>query len=178
MAGKRRRISDRTFLAATLLDRGEIPYKHAKLMTEDQLISLYHADHNILHETGHPDRDKYWNLKPRLIKEHREKTKRDAKIIARSRRIRRKLAEHERKRLAKIYEDYRPYDYTGRIADALVTGFREGTKKAYDRIDAPLDTYSERYKDIDWKAKPKRKIRGRGFDKTKRRRMDGTVVKT
>jgi hypothetical protein len=84
----RKHISDKTRLAATLLARGEIPYADAKNMSEDQLISLYHWDHNILHESEHEDRDKFWNLAPMLIKAHREKTRLDAKIIAKSRRIR------------------------------------------------------------------------------------------
>jgi hypothetical protein len=150
MAGKRRRrISDRTKLAATLLDRGDIPYNDAKLMTASQIISLYHFDHNMFHESGHPDRDKYWNLKPRLIREHREKTKRDAAIIAKGRRIRRDWAKLE----------------------ALQ---RIETEKIVARVfnsDAPLDMYSKNYKN-----KPKRKIRSRGFDKTRRRKMSGKVV--
>lgn len=85
---KRRHISTETKLAATLLKLGDIPYDHAKLMSADQIISLYEWDHNILHETGHPDRDEYWNLKPMLIAAHRAKTKIDAKIIAKGRRLR------------------------------------------------------------------------------------------
>lgn len=88
----RKRIPDRTKLAAELLERGEIPYEHAKLMGETNFLSLYQLDHNIYHESGHPDRDEFWNLKHRLIAEHREKTKRDAKIIAKGRRIRKRLA--------------------------------------------------------------------------------------
>lgn len=87
----RKKIRDRTKLCSALLALGIIPYSDAKKMTEDQLLSLWHFDHNILHETGHPDRDKFWNLTPMLIQPHREKTKRDAKIIAKGRRIRAKL---------------------------------------------------------------------------------------
>jgi hypothetical protein len=133
---RRKRISDKTKLAASLLDRGEIPYEHAKLMGQTNFLSLYQYDHNILHESGHPDRDEFWNLKPRLIREHREKTKRDAKIIAKGRRLR-------RKRWTKSAE-----------VKELSLGYVI-TRKA-----------------IEW-----RKLQSRGFDKTRRRKMDGTVVK-
>lgn len=84
----RKHTSWKTKYASALLALGHIPYDDAKLMTEDQIISLYQLDHNILHETGNPDRDKFWNLTPMLIQTHRQKTKADAKIIAKSRRIR------------------------------------------------------------------------------------------
>lgn len=86
---KRKHISTSTKLAATLLARGEIPYEHAKLMGKANLLSLYHFDHNIYVESQDPDRDEFWNLAPLLIYEHREKTKRDMRIIAKGRRIRR-----------------------------------------------------------------------------------------
>jgi hypothetical protein len=86
----RKHTSWKTKYASALLALGHIPYDDAKLMTEDQIISLYQLDHNILYETGNPDRDKYWNLTPMLIKEHREKTKRDVKVIAKGKRLREK----------------------------------------------------------------------------------------
>jgi hypothetical protein len=98
----RRKLSNRTKLAATLLARGEIPYSDAKLMSEDQLISLYHFDHNIYHESEHPDRDLFWNLKPMPIREHREKTKQDAKIIAKGRRLRAKMGSNVTKARAEF----------------------------------------------------------------------------
>lgn len=106
-------------------------YDDAKKLTEDQLLSLLHWDHNILHESNHEDRDKYWNLTPMLIKDHREKTKTDAAIVAKSRRIRNKWPFYE---------------------VSATTGWKP-------------------------QAQAKRKLRSRGFDKTKRRKMDGTVVK-
>jgi len=90
---KRKHISWKTKCAAAVLDgmleRSRAWYDDAKKMTEDQFLSLFQFDHNILHESRHPDRDKFWNLTPKLIRAHREKTKRDAKIIAKGRRIRR-----------------------------------------------------------------------------------------
>lgn len=95
---KRKHISWKTKCAAALLDAmaqrerfGLNParwYDEAKKMTEDQFLSLFHWDHNILHETGDPDVDKYWNLTPMLIQAHRIKTKADAKIIAKGKRLR------------------------------------------------------------------------------------------
>src|SRR5262252_5076429 len=84
----RKSISLTTKLASALLALGDIPYVHAKQMTAAQVVSLYQFDHGILHETRDPDVDKFWNLTPRLIREHRTKTKLDAKIIAKGRRIR------------------------------------------------------------------------------------------
>ena len=146
-------------LTRQLLD---ISYDHAKAMSVEQMNSLVQIDHDgILHETNHPDKDEHWNLKARTILEHREKTRKDQGVIAKSRRIRKKLAEHERKRLARVYEQYRPYDLTGRIADALVNGFQEGCKNAYDRVlreRATSGAYANNYDAIDWNKKPKRKI--------------------
>lgn len=87
----RKRLSLKTKLASALLALGDIPYNDAKGMTEAQLISLYQFDHNMFHESGHPQRDMYWNIIPRLIKAHRDKTRQDAAIIAKGKRIRRKL---------------------------------------------------------------------------------------
>jgi len=49
-----------------------IPYAHAKQMSADQIISLYHFDHGIHHAIGGDA--VHWNLTARLIKEHRTKT--------------------------------------------------------------------------------------------------------
>jgi hypothetical protein len=130
---KRKHISWKTRCAAALLSTFQCRnmYDDAKQMTEDQFLSLFHWDHNILYETGHEDRDQFWNLTPMLIKKHREKTKQDARVIAKSRRIRAKFPP-----LAQIKHEGKPYD--------------------------------------PWKPA---RIRSRGFDKTLRKKMDGTVVK-
>lgn len=50
-----------------------IPHEHAKLMSEDDVISLFHFDHYpIRHEAGGPLA--HWNLDPRMIPDHRMKT--------------------------------------------------------------------------------------------------------
>src|SRR5262245_27986997 len=86
---KRKHISWKTKCASALMELCGM-YSECKAMTEDPFISLFNWDHNILHETNHPDRDKYWNISPLFIRAHREKTKRDATVIAKSRRIRAK----------------------------------------------------------------------------------------
>lgn len=83
---KRAHIPMETKLASALLALGEIPYDHAKLMTVDQIISLYHFDHNILHAIE--VNNEFWNLTPLGIMAHRAKSKRDAGIIAKGKRIR------------------------------------------------------------------------------------------
>lgn len=66
-------------LAQMLRDDGSgklvpvIPYPDAKMMTADQVLSLFHFDHYPVRKTdGGPD--KHFNLVPRFIREHREKT--------------------------------------------------------------------------------------------------------
>lgn len=50
-----------------------IPYEHAKQMTADQVLSLWHWDHYPIRKTdGGPDR--HFNIVPRLILGHRVKT--------------------------------------------------------------------------------------------------------
>lgn len=85
MPNKRKTISLRTKLAATLLKLGDVPYEHAKLMSEDQIISLYHFDHNILHAIE--VNDLFWNLAPMLIKPHRDKSRGDTSRVAKTVRI-------------------------------------------------------------------------------------------
>ena len=89
---KRAHVSLKTKLASALLALGHVPYEDAKAMGADSLISLYHWDHGILH--GIEVNNEYWNLTPRLIAEHREKSKRDTAIVAKSKRIVRKQEAH------------------------------------------------------------------------------------
>ena len=81
-----------------------IPYEHARQMTADQIIGLFHFDHGIQHAIGGPH--VHWNLTPRLIAEHRRKTATaDRPQIAKTQRI---AAAHEvfqRRILAKREED-------------------------------------------------------------------------
>src|SRR5262245_31547626 len=63
-----------------------VPYNDALEMTDDQLLSLFEWHHNKYYsfEGG----DHFTNLEPLPIKEHRRRTKEDAKVIAKSKRIR------------------------------------------------------------------------------------------
>lgn len=93
-------------LAATLLQMRDelgqllIPYEHAKKMSPEQIISLFQFDHYpIPAAEGGPDRP--WNLMPRLIAAHRDKTRReDVPRIAKNKRVKGKHEAHvERMRL-------------------------------------------------------------------------------
>jgi len=186
MADKRKSIPLKTKLAALLAIHLGIPYPHRKLMTEDQVLSLVEWDHHpILWETLHPDRDLFWNIVPRGIRAHREKTKHDAKIVAKGRRIRQKEWERRNKAFLAWGEAMEGPNRNIMIAmgEAIRRGFEEGARDTYERLQKRGDLYSENYDAIDWGTKPKRidthrkrKIQSRGFDKTKSRKMDGTVV--
>jgi hypothetical protein len=156
--GRRKHISWKTKYAAALLKLGDVPYSDAVKMTEDQLISLYQVDHNIYH--SYHDDDVFWNLEPMLIAAHRAKTKRDLKIMAKGRRIRAQNLPLGAGNQAVIA-----------MGDAIGAGLREGVKTAMERIARKPDRFSE-----NWNRIFKRKIRSRGFDKTKRRKMNRTVV--
>ena len=71
-----------------------ISHDEARLMTADQIISLFHFDHDPIREIdGGPAAA--WNLTPRLIADHRRKTaKVDLPQIAKGKRIRRAEARH------------------------------------------------------------------------------------
>lgn len=99
MPRKRAHISWKTKYAAALLALGHVPYDHAKQMHEDQIIALYQVDHGILHAFGGADH--FSNLTPRLIAEHRHKSKGDKKITSKAVRIDAINQERQRALLAK-----------------------------------------------------------------------------
>ena len=183
----RKYISWKTKTAAALAELGNarygIPYTDVKRMTEDQFLSLWEWDHNIFHSgtrlLAPPkglglkftplDPDVFWNLTPMPIKPHLAKTKRDLRIIAKGRRIRKKRGITDKM----IRDELWPgLAVVGEMTKALSAGLREGAASAYERL-GKSDRYSENYKRINWN---KRKLRSRGFDKTKRRKMSGKVV--
>jgi len=94
-------------LAAALLqlpgDDGNpaIPHEHAKQMTADQIISLFHRDHYPIRKVdGGPDEP--WNLTWRFIGPHKVKTATiDVPAIAKGKRIRADQEKHRRRMLAK-----------------------------------------------------------------------------
>lgn len=104
---RRAHIPLKTKLAAALLtmlrpdDDGNlvpvIPHEDAKAMSDDQIISLFHFDHDpIPHAHGGPD--EAWNLTPRPLAEHRIKTaKRDIPQMAKTRRLSKAQEEFRRK---------------------------------------------------------------------------------
>lgn len=86
MTRKRHHISDKTKLAAALRELAQIPHAHAKLMTADDLISLFQWHHIEYHADS--ANDAHYNLDPLLIKAHRERTaKIDIPQIAKTKRI-------------------------------------------------------------------------------------------
>ena len=85
VAVRRKHITLTEKLASALMALGYVPYADAKQMTAHQFISLFQFDHNILHT--HDGSDEFWNLTPMLILTHRVKTKRDARVIAKVRKL-------------------------------------------------------------------------------------------
>jgi hypothetical protein len=85
-----------------------IPHEDAKLMTAEQIISLFHFDHYpVRHADGGADEPH--NLQPELIAPHRIKTaKIDVPEIAKSRRIRAKQEETRRRILARDAGEEKP----------------------------------------------------------------------
>jgi hypothetical protein len=176
---KRKHISWKTKCASSLIapcrNCGYVPfyYDDAKKMTEDQLLSLFHFDHNILHETGDPDVDKFWNLAPMLIMAHREKTKQDAKVIAKGRRIRKRHSLVEIGHMLAVAVDEERASPSEAVAEALTEGFVRGIEHQKRASISP----SMKLLKLGERELRKRKLQSRGFDKTRRRKMDGTVVK-
>ena len=83
---RRAHISLETKLAAALLTLGDVPYEHAKQMSARQIISLYQWDHYPVLK-AHDGPDEPWNLVPRLIRPHREKSRRDTSVAAKVKRL-------------------------------------------------------------------------------------------
>lgn len=157
MSERRKHITLKTKLASALLALGHVTYNDAKKLTEDQLIRKYQWDHNILHETGHLDRDKYWNLTPMLIEAHRLKTKSDQKLIAKGRRLRRGALQRAASQ----------GDATPRIATPRIATIKRANRGVHLMLDGEETGVVYRYK----------KIQSRGFDRRFKRKIDGTVVK-
>ena len=124
---RRKKISDRTKLAATLCqmlrpnEAGElvpiIDYESAKKMTEDQICSVFHFDHHPIakHLGGE---DKHYNLVPRPILEHRAKTaKVDIPAAAKSARLSEEQEAFRNKMLAKAGQGwaYEPKQKIGAV---------------------------------------------------------------
>lgn len=77
-----------------------VSYEDSKKLSEDQILSLFHWHHNILH--AHNGLDSHWNIEPVPILEHRRDTaKRDIPAVAKVRRLTPKQEEFRRKVLEK-----------------------------------------------------------------------------
>lgn len=94
----RAHIPLKTKLASTLRALGHVPYADAKLMTEDQIISLYQFHHNILHSTEQIN--DFWNIEPMLLVEHRKRFPIDAAAAAKIKRLRGETGAGQRKPIA------------------------------------------------------------------------------
>jgi hypothetical protein len=107
MTKRRNRIPLPVQLAAALCQlvdaKGErlIPHEHAKLMTPDQVISLFQRDHYPIPKASpFNGPDEHWNIEFRLIAGHAHKTNKDngtgrsdRKVIARTRKTIKKQTE-------------------------------------------------------------------------------------
>lgn len=139
----REHISTKTVLAAAICQLLEIPHEHAKLMHEEQVISLIHRDHYPVRRADGlamgmtvEEVDHHSNIFLRPIMSHREKTAReDIPQMAKSKRVRLKQAKHAAAIAAK----------TGQSTDGLAAAL------------APLSDPSRA------RPKPKRAIQSRGF---------------
>lgn len=94
---KRGHINLTTKLAAALLTMKRpdengvlvpfISHEHAKLMSDEQIISLFNFDHCVVPK-AHDGPDEAWNLEPLPIMEHRVKTAtKDIPQIAKTKRL-------------------------------------------------------------------------------------------
>src|SRR5262245_13674667 len=88
-------------LASALLALGDVPHEHAKLMSAEQIISLYQFDHYPIRRCdGGPYAP--WNLRPLLIAAHRRKSAQiDQPAVAKDKRIAEKHARHLARMAAK-----------------------------------------------------------------------------
>lgn len=103
----RKHIPLKTKLAAMILawDRDRfavttVSHEQSKELTADQIISRVQFDHYpVRHADGGPDAP--WNLTPRLVADHRRKSKLDAKDMAKERKVRRAVEAHKQRQLLK-----------------------------------------------------------------------------
>lgn len=60
------------------------------------VIALFHDDHIVLHAFG--GADEWWNIDPKLVATHREKSRGDTAIVAKAVRVRDREAIHQARR--------------------------------------------------------------------------------
>ena len=114
-------------LAAALAVIAGVPFEDRKRMHADQIISLFHFDHDpIPHAAPFNGQPVHWNCTPRLIKDHREKTaKDDVPMIARVRRVAPKHEEFRRRMLAKAGQAEAPPKPKSRMKSSGFQGHRK-----------------------------------------------------
>lgn len=93
---KRRRayISFPEKLAATLaclLTQEHRDDLRSRKVPASEVLSLFHFDHVVLH--AFEGSDLWWNLDPKLVEPHREKSKRDTSIVAKAKRLDKKWSD-------------------------------------------------------------------------------------
>lgn len=129
--GNRNGIPLKVKLASALLQLREatgeplIPYEYAKQMTAEQIMSLFQWDHGILHAVEPIDEP--WNLTPRLIRPHREKSRKDTSTVAHVLNVATSQAIHEARMASKAG------DYAGAAA-ILATAPKPGRLKPRRKI--------------------------------------------
>lgn len=72
-------------LACLLLQEQRDELRRGKVPAAD-ILALFEWDHIVLH--AHDGSDLWWNLDPKLVAVHREKSRRDTAIVAKVRRLR------------------------------------------------------------------------------------------
>lgn len=81
-------------LAATLaclLPQEQRDDLRSRKVPASEVLSLFHFDHIVLH--AFEGSDLWWNLDPKLVAPHQEKSKRDTAIVAKAKRIDKKWTE-------------------------------------------------------------------------------------
>lgn len=151
MTDARRQPNKTTKLAAALLARGDVPYAHAKLMTADQMISLYHFHHNIRHaEDGS---DHFSNLEPMLIAAHKKRTAEiDVPEIAKNKDVRDKAQIHDAKIAFKLGDTAQGYALLADVqkqSNLRKSGLRSGGFRQHPTM----------VRGVDGKVKPRKERR-------------------
>lgn len=105
---KRGHISLKVKLASFIIEHFKIDREHARQMTPEMLMSLVTYDHVVYHTWTQDDHPV--NLTPRLILDHREKSKTDKTVISKAKRVSEKEEAFRRRLLAKTQSDTLPPD--------------------------------------------------------------------
>lgn len=137
-APSRKQPSLRVKLASALLAlRGAdgqrlIPHEHAKLLTADQIISLFQFNHYpIRHEAGGPAEP--WNLDPEMIAVHRKITaERDVPQAAKIKRVATEHGRHQAAMAAKVTGEA-PSEERRRGPKIKSRGFQQGHRPLRSR---------------------------------------------